>query len=209
MVTVMPTYSPISPDGLAELCLDRIRATTGVVVAAVDGADAAHPEALAAQIADRLHSTGRAAAAVELAHFVRPASLRFEYGHTDEESYRTSWFDHAALDREVITAVRTGHPWLPRLWNPLTDRSFRDARQACADGQVIITAGPMLLGRHHFDLTIRLLQSEATLRRRTPTDQHWTIPVLLEAARGAHADIEVRVDHPDRPAIHLRDPGTA
>ncbi|MGV9711135.1 hypothetical protein ACWDTI_10785 [Gordonia sp. NPDC003424] len=206
----MPHFAPISPDGLVELCVERLRNTSGVVVAAIDGADAAHPEALARRITDRLQALGRPAGIVELAHFVRPASLRFEYGHTDEESYRASWFDHAALDREVVTPVRAGDPWLPRLWNPLTDRSFRDDRRPAAADQVIIVAGPMLLGRHHFDLTVRLLQSEPTLRRRTPSADQWTIPVLLaDAARfdaeESDADVTVRYDHPDRPAVSRAD----
>ncbi|MFW0794556.1 hypothetical protein AAFP30_12160 [Gordonia sp. CPCC 205515] len=202
----MPQFTPIGPDALVELCARRIDGIAGVVVVAIDAAYAAHPAALARQITDRLQALGRAAATVEMTHFVRPASLRFEYGHTDEQSYRDSWFDHAALDREVIAPVRAGSPWLPRLWNPVTDRSFRDDRQPSAHDQVIVVAGPMLLGRHTFDLTARLSQNEATLRRHTPAADHWTIPVLLSDAHETRADIEVRYDHPDRPAIRVSSP---
>lgn len=197
----MTTFTPISPDGLVELCVEAIQQFPDAVVVAVDGADAARPDLLAHRIGDRLRTLGRATGVVEMAHYLRPASLRFEYGHTDGESYRTSWFDHAALRREVLDPVRAGEPWLPRLWNPVTDRSFRDDRVAAADDQVIVVAGPMLLGHHDADVTIRLSQSAATLSRHTSPEERWTIPVLLEAAGETRADIEVRYDHPDRPAV--------
>jgi hypothetical protein len=54
--------------------------------------------------------------------FLRPAGERFEFGREDEESFRTTWLDAAALDREVLS--REGG-YLPALWDAAADRSAR------------------------------------------------------------------------------------
>ncbi|WP_124707153.1 nucleoside/nucleotide kinase family protein [Gordonia insulae] len=204
----MPSYRAISPDGLVELCADLAAGGPGRRVVAIDGADAAAPVALAAAVVERLVTAGRSAAAVAMADFVRPASLRLEYGHTDTESYQTIWFDHDAIRREVADALHTRGEWLPRLWDAARDRSFRDRPRKAAPDQVLVVAGPMLLGSAlRFDATIALVMSEAALRRRTPPDDTWTIEAILDHARQAPAaDIEVRYDHPDRPAVRTGDP---
>ena len=66
---------------------------------------------------------GREAGVVSLHDYVHPASLRLEYGHTDEMSYRTIWFDVAALRREVVDSFRADGRWLPALWDERRDRS--------------------------------------------------------------------------------------
>ncbi|WAC55278.1 hypothetical protein [Gordonia sp. SL306] len=206
----MPTYTPTTPDGIVELCLSHVAARDGRVVVVIDGADAARPDDLADRLADRLRAVGRAAGVVRMSDYLRAASLRFEYGHTDPESYRSGWFDHQALDREVVSALRVAGRWLPRLWDAEQDRSFRDRRQDAAPDQVLILAGPMLVGRDlDVDLTIRLRMSEATLRRISPPDTAWTIePILRYSEASGDADIEVRYDHPDRPAVAVNDPRT-
>ncbi|MGU3294462.1 hypothetical protein [Williamsia sp. M5A3_1d] len=200
----MPAYRSTTPDGLVDLCVEVISRRPGVVVAGVDGADAARPIELAERIAQALRATGRAAAVVAVDDYVRPASVRKEFGHTDTESYRTMWFDWAALDREVVTAVHADRQWLPRLWDATTDRSPRDRPRPAAADQVVLVAGPMLLGRG-LDIapTVRLEMSAAALRRRTPASDHWTIDALVDHAEevAAVADITVRYDHPDRPAV--------
>lgn len=201
----MAVFDPITPAHLADRIAARVQDVPGVAVAAVDGAAAARPDAMAAAVAERLRTDGRAAAVIVLGDFVRPASLRFEFGHTDPDAFRDNWFDYPAVDREVITAVRTRGEWLPRLWDPVRDRSYRDAPVTAAADQVLLVAGPMLLGRGlGFDLTVRLRMSEGALLRGTPDADRWTVPPLLahEHAAGA-ADIEVRYDHPDRPAVAL------
>ncbi|MDL9947548.1 hypothetical protein QSJ19_18560 [Gordonia sp. ABSL11-1] len=198
----MPNLQPISPDGLVDLVAGLAADRPGRRIVAVDGADAARPVSLAAAVADRLVASGRAASVVAMADFLRPASLRLEFGHADTESYRTIWFDHAAVRREVVDALRSSGQWLPRLWDPLRDRSFRDAPRAAATDQVLVLAGPMLRGSGlAVDATVALVMSEGALRRRTPDTEQWTIPALLENARDAPPpDIEVRYDHPERPA---------
>lgn len=200
----MPTYEPISPARLVEACVDLVGRQRGVVVGGVDGADAAAPVALAESVATALRERGRPAAVVHLRDYIRPASVRMEHGDHDVEGFRTGWFDYAALDREVIGALRRDRTWLPRLWDERTDRSFRDRVVVGAPEQVVLVAGPMLLGRG-LDLspTVSLQMSAAALRRATPTSQVWTVEALVahDEIVSETPDLTVRCDHPTRPAI--------
>lgn len=171
----------------------------------ISASDAAEPIVLANRVVENLRAAGRPANAVSLHDFVRPASLRLEHGRTDEQSYRSSWFDYDALDREVVSSLKKRQRFLPRLWDEATDRSARAHRMDAADDHVVVVAGPMLLGRAlRFDMTVELRMSRGALERRTPSDDRWTIAPLL--AHGAdvssEADIVVRFEHPDRPAVH-------
>ncbi|MGN7134294.1 hypothetical protein ACTHQY_13580 [Rhodococcoides corynebacterioides] len=200
----MPTYSPTTLDGVAETVTDRLRSLAGRRVVLIDGADAARPVDLAARVSERLRTEGRAADVVDLGGWVRPASLRLEYGHTDEMSYRTAWFDYDGLAREVVGALRDHGRWLPAIWDAQSDRSARLRVVDAGPDQVLIVAGPMLLGRGlHADLTVALTLSPAALRRLTPEDDHWTVDALVTHAdrHDDTPDVEVKVDHPDRPAL--------
>lgn len=198
-------YRPLSPDGLVDECAAMMADLPGRRVVAIDGADAAEPAALADAFVRRLRASGRAADVVDLRHWLRPASTRMEWGRTDPDSYRTAWFDLAAIGREVVDALRSRGEWLPRLWDPERDRSFRDAPVPAGPDQVIVLAGPMLVGSElDVDLTVALRMTEGALRRRTPEAEHWTIAPLLEQAdETGPADVEVRWDHPDRPAVRV------
>ncbi|MCP2287819.1 hypothetical protein ACFYT3_15570 [Nocardia amikacinitolerans] len=200
----MPQFVPITQDGLADLLVERLRALPGRRVIAVHAPDAAQPVAFARRAAERLRGTGRSAEVVALHDYVRPASLRMEFGREDEFSYRTAWFDYDAVRREVVDALRAHGRWLPALWNETADRSARAAVRAAPADLALFVAGPMLLGRDlAFDLTVRLDLSAAALRRRTPPDEHWTIPALLRYDSENHetATFSARWDHPDRPAL--------
>ncbi|MGV9615151.1 hypothetical protein [Nocardia xishanensis] len=200
----MPQFVPITQDGLADLLVDRVSALPGRRLIAVDGADAAQPAAFARLAAERLRGTGRSAEVLSLHDYVRPASLRMEFGREDEYSYRTAWFDYDAVRREVVGALREHGRWLPALWDEAADRSARAAVRAAPTDLVLFLAGPMLLGRDlAFDLTVRLDLSEAALRRRTPREDHWTIPALLRYDRENPEvpTFSARWDHPDRPAL--------
>ncbi|MBM7414742.1 MULTISPECIES: hypothetical protein [Nocardiaceae] len=199
----MPRFSPTTPDAVVDHVVDRIDTVDGRCVVAVDGADAADPVAFAQQVVTRLRADGRAADLVSLHDWVRPASLRLEYGHEDELSYRTLWFDYEALTREVITAVHTRDRWLPALWDERSDRSARARPRTAAQNQVVVVAGPMLLGRGlDLDVTVALTLTERTASRLTPEQLRWTVPALTaHAEHGERADVEVRMDHPDRPAL--------
>lgn len=202
----MPTYTPTSPTALAELIADRLARLPGRRVLAVDAADAAAPVELAERIVAALAAGGRSAAAVSIHDFVRPASLRMEYGRDDEWSYRTGWFDYDALRREILEPLRASGRWLPALWDEHRDRSARAAVRSAPPDLVLVLAGPMLLGRGlDFDLSVRLELSEPAARRRTPPDQHWTLPALRAhaAEHPATATWTLRWDHPDRPALRV------
>jgi len=200
----MPTFRPTTPAGLVQACAAAFEARRGPVVGAIDGADAAHPDRLAEDVASALRADGRPAAIVRVSDYIRPASVRMEFGRTDTDSYRTLWFDYDALDREVITALTGSGVWLPRLWDERTDRSPRDRPVTAASDQVVIVAGPMLLGRGlALSPTVRLTMSEAALRRTTPPEDAWTVDAVVDHARtvGDEADLTVRYEHADRPAI--------
>ncbi|WP_378731850.1 hypothetical protein [Nocardia brasiliensis] len=200
----MPRFVPISQDALVERVVERVLALPGYRVVGVDGADAARPIDLARRVATALRGTGRPAEVVSLHDYVRPASLRVEFGR-DEISYRTAWFDYDALRREVIDALHDEGRWLPALWDEATDRSARAAIRTAAADTVLLVAGPMLLDRAlRFDLTVRLDLSEPALRRTTPPEAHWTIPALLRHHETATTPtFFARWDHPERPALRL------
>jgi hypothetical protein len=197
-------FIPSTPQALAEQVVSLCESRPTVAVVALDGADCARPAELAQLIGIAAESRQRPSAVVSLHDYVRPASLRLEFGHEDPLSYRTMWFDYDALDREVVTGARTRRTWLPQLWDEVADRSARSSRRPVHDRTVIVVAGPMLLGRGlDFDVTVRLNMSEAALRRHTPPTDLWTVDALLEHQCGVtdRIDLDVRYDHPARPAV--------
>ncbi|MFD8552169.1 uridine kinase [Streptomyces fradiae] len=172
---------------------------------AVDGAPAARPGDLAERVASELRLRGRDVAAVATSGFLRPASLRFEYGKEDPDAYYGGWFDTGALWREVfgpLEADGTGR-FLPDLWDPVADRATRSPYRRLAPGGVLLLHGPFLLGHWFpFDLTVHLRLSGAALARHTP--ERWTLPAFeryeAEVAPADAADVVVRADDPRRPA---------
>ena len=99
------TFIPSSPLALAEQIATLSGSFPSVAVVAIDGPDCAQPSRLAELVGTAVESRNRPSAVVSLHDYVRPASLRYEFGHEDALSYRTIWFDYPALDREVITAA--------------------------------------------------------------------------------------------------------
>ncbi|WP_067673746.1 hypothetical protein [Nocardia miyunensis] len=202
----MPSFSPVTVDALVETVRDRALMLPGRAIVAVDGADAADPLGFAETIAERIRTRGRACATVSLHDYVRPASLRLEFGR-DEMSYRTAWFDYAGLNREVLQALREHGRWLPALWNESIDRSARAATISATPDTILLVAGPMLLDRGlTFDLSVELRLSEGALRRADV--EPFIVAALLRHRRDARQepDILVAWDHRDRPALHARDP---
>lgn len=174
---------------------------------AFDGAPAARPGELAAAVAEALRVRGRPSLVVGTAGFLRPASLRLEYGHEDVEAYYSGWFDTGALWREVFGPLDPGGPGrvLPDLWDPHADRATRTPYVQLPPGALLLLHGPLLLG-HWFplDLTVHVHLSSGALRRRTPPDDQWTLPAFdryeAEADPTAAADVVVRADDPRHPA---------
>ncbi|MFK8910259.1 uridine kinase [Streptomyces sp. YS-3] len=173
----------------------------------VDGAPAAGPGELAHALAEALRLRGRSVLVLSTEGFLRPASLRFEYGREDPDSYADGWFDTAALWREVFDPLEAGGSGrvLPDLWDPVTDRATRSEYRVLPEGGVLVVHGPLLLGRWFpFDLTVHLRLSPGALRRRTPERDRWTLPAFEryeEEVRPAEAaDVVVRADDPKHPA---------
>lgn len=205
---------PISPASLVELLADRLAAAGPGrrLRAAVDGVAAADPERWGAALVDPLRSRGRPAVHVPAGGFLRPASLRYEFGRTNPDSFYTGWLDTAALRREVLDPAGPGGSGriLPSLWDPRADRATRAAYQALAPTAVILVSGPLLLGAGlPFDLTVHLALSPAARGRVTPDTMQWTLPAYdrydSEVGPAAVADVVVRLDDPQHPA--LVDPG--
>ncbi|MFH9353382.1 uridine kinase [Kitasatospora sp. NPDC017646] len=203
---------PISPDKLAELLADRITALPGAgerwLRIAVDGAAAARPDLLADALVEPLRLRGRPALRVSAADFLRPASIRLEYGHHDTDAFHDLWLDDGALLREVLDPLEPGGSGrvLPSLRDPATDRSTRAPYVRLPPGGVLLLDGALLLGRWlPLELTVHLALTPAALARRTPADQQWTLPAFAryeaETGPGEAADVIVRVDDPRHPAL--------
>jgi hypothetical protein len=200
---------PITPEALVDEVADRIAKAAGSWVrVAVDGAPPARPAEFADALAGPLRLRGRAVARVSARDFLRPASLRFEHGRTDPDVFYDEWLDANALVREVLGPLGTDGTGrlLPALWDTAADRAARAAYVALPPGGVVLVDGALLLGRGlPFDVSVHLWLSPAALRRKVTGEEEWTLPAYERYAREADptetADVVVRVDHPDRPAL--------
>jgi hypothetical protein len=188
-------------DRIADLGPSRLRVL-------VDAAPAANPSALADALVDPLRLRGRAVVRVSAKDFLRPASLRFEHGRTDPDSYFEDWLDVNGLAREVLDPVEPGGTGrvLPSLWNAETDRASRASYVDVPENGIVLLDGGLLLGRWlPFELTVHLDMSPAALRRRTPADDHWTLPAFdryrAEVEPATAADVVVKMDDPHHPAL--------
>lgn len=173
----------------------------------IDGAPAARTGVLAAELADALRLRGRSVLVVAAEGFLRPASLRFEFGREDVDSYLDGWYDTAALWREVFGPTDPGGTGrvLPDLWDPVTDRATRTPYAELPPGGVLIVHGPLLLGHWFpFDLSVHIGLSPGALARRTEESARWALPAFAryEAETGPadRADALVRADDPRHPA---------
>jgi hypothetical protein len=175
---------------------------------AIDGPPAAEPGRLADALVGPLRLRGRPAVRVDTTDFLRPASLRLEFGRENPDTYYAGWFDEAGLAREVLDPAGPGGSGriLTRLWNAGTDRAARDPYHPLPPGAVVLVSGPLLLGGGlTFDVAVHLELSPAALRRRTPPGLQWTLPAFdryaAEVAPASFADVVLRVDDPLRPAM--------
>jgi hypothetical protein len=181
---------------------------------AIDGAPAAQPSKLADALVSPLRLRGRAVLRVSAADFLRPASLRFERGRHDPDVFYEDWLDVDGLAREVLDPLAAGGSGrvLPALWNAETDRASRAAYRSVPPGGVVLLDGALLLGRGlPFELTVHLWLSPAALARRTREEQCWTLPAYArytdEVAPQRNADVVVRADDPNHPAVVERRAG--
>jgi hypothetical protein len=209
---------PIAPDLLVEELADRLAADRPGqwLRVAVDGPPPAGPERLAAALVDPLRARGRAAVHIAAGGFLRPASLRFEYGRDNPDTFYGGWLDEAGLRREVLDPLGPGGAGrvLPSLWDPVTDRATRAPYVTAPPGAVVLVSGQFLLGGGlPFDVALLLVLSPAALDRRMPAELRWTLPAYARYAEevdpAAFADVVVRVDDPRHPAVVLAGSGSA
>jgi hypothetical protein len=100
--------------------------------------------------------------------------------------------------------------WLPSLRDPVTDRSTRAPLQECPPGAVLVVDGRFLLRwelADAFDVVVHLQTSAGAQSRRLADDDERARAVpswqryLDETDPASRADLVVRFDHPDRPAL--------
>jgi hypothetical protein len=203
---------PVSFDLLVSELADQVaaRGPAGRVRVAVDGAPAAGPDRLADALVDPLRVRGRPAVRVRTEDFLRPASVRLEFGRTNPDAFYTGWLDEAALRREVLDPAGPGGSGrvVTTLWNARTDRATREPYTDLPENAVVLVSGPLLLGAGlPFDVTVHLSLSAAALTRRTDPDSQWTLPAYArygdEVDPASFADVVVRLDDPRRPALVL------
>lgn len=208
---------PVSIDVLVEELADQLAGCSSStnspgehVRVAVDGAPAAGPGVLADALVDPLRVRGRPAVRILADDFLRPASLRLEFGRDNPDAFYAGWLDEAGLRREVLDPAGPGGTGriLAKLWNARRDRSAREPYTQLEPGAVVLVSGALLLGAGlPFDVTVHLEMSAAALDRRTRPDERWTLPAYArysaEVDPGAFADVVVRVDDPRHPAMVL------
>jgi hypothetical protein len=212
VATRQGAYRPVTPDALAEHVAERTAATPGRTRVLLDGAPPAGTDTLAAAVAELLRVRGRPVTVVHAADFLRPASVRLELGHTDVDMFLDGWLDEDALRREVLDPAGPDGSGLvlPRLRDPVRDRSFRDAPDDLGPDGVVVLAGARLLGRGlPADLVVHLRMSPAALARLLPDEERWTVEAYerydRERSPERDADVVVMADHPQRPAMRDRD----
>ena len=201
---------PVTPGVLVDRLVDLVAALDPARRwrIAIDGAPSTHPGDLGDALVGPLRALGRPVVRVGADDFLRPASVRWEHGREDPDALYELWLDAAALGREVLAPFGPGGTgrYLPSLRDPVRDRSTRALRVPAPAGAVLVLHGSLLLGRGlDLDRTVHLAVRPATLARRTPEPDRWTLPAFArydaEVAPERTADVVVRVDDPRHPAL--------
>jgi hypothetical protein len=218
---VRPVTAHALAEEVADLAHRLVPGAAGAGVAVrlgIDSAVVADGGALADAVAGTLSSRGLAAVRVRAGDFLHRRSVRLEYGPGDVDAAFDRTVDWSALVREVLDPLADpdGPRWLPRLWDAGTDRPARERARGTAPGTVAVVDGPYLLRWEMsgaFDVVVHLDLSPAALARRFPDADDprpgaWR-RYLAETDPASRADLVVRFDHPDRPAIRNSRPGSA
>jgi hypothetical protein len=205
---------PVSPDRLAYELAERIAQLAGQggperwLRVGIDGADAARPAELADSLVDLVQVRGRPVVRVRAEDHLRPASLRFERGRSDPDSFYEDWLDADGLRREVLDPLESGGSGRirPVRWDADADRASRAGFVVVPPGGVLILSGPLLLGQGlALEFTVHLDLSQAALARRSPEGAAWTLPAYDryrdEVGPALLADVVVRADDARHPAV--------
>ncbi len=212
-----PTPTPLTAAALAGLALQRAaallddaRAAGTVVRLGLDGAVEHETDALAELVADQAVGQGVPVLRVRAADFVHRRSVRLEHGAHDVDAAFERWVDWSSLRREVLDPLADPRrlTWLPRFRDAVTDRAAREPVRTAAPGALLVLDGPYLLRWElsgALDAAVHLQTSPAALVRRFPSPDDprpgaWA-RYLDETDPAARADLVVRYDHPDRPAV--------
>lgn len=196
---------PISPEQVRTRLVERVCALdVARPRLLLDGWAPADPESLARDLIEPLRARGRDAVLVRAADFLRPASVRWEFGRDDPDALLDVALDSGALIREVLDPWEAGTAYLPALWDAAHDRSARRSREAVPDRGVLILAGELLLGRWlPADLTVHLALRPDMLARRFDASEQWRLAADTRYREDVDpecvADLVIRVDHADRP----------
>jgi hypothetical protein len=209
-------YAAIAPDSLGRQLielLDNRHTGRHPLRVALDAPRCANLEQLIGALQVGLPAIGRPLGLVRATDFYRDASLRFEYGKTDVESFYSGWLDLAALRREVLIPVAAAeHPhFLPALRDPSTNRATRVEPVALATEGVLLVVGELLLGAGlDFDVVVHISVSRSARKRLTSPEWRWTLPAFDrydgDVDPASVADVVIRYDDPRRPAISIRVP---
>jgi hypothetical protein len=201
---------PVSRNVLVDELADRLAGTSpgARLRVAIDGAPAAGPDLLGDDLIDPLRIRGRPAVRVAADGFLRPASVRLEFGRRNADAFYSGWLDEAGLRREVLDPLAPGGSGriLPSLWDAGADRASRAAYADLPAGAIVLVSGALLLGAGlPFDVTVHLALSAGALARRTAPEQAWTLPAYArygdEVDPAGFADVVVRLDDPRHPAL--------
>ncbi|MBA2415617.1 MAG: uridine kinase, partial [Geodermatophilaceae bacterium] len=181
-MSAVPIWRPLPPEAVPEVVAELIerRRPDHPLRVAMDGAEPWEIELLTRLTGRWIAAAGRHAIRVQSRFFLRPRSLRYEHGRTDPDSYY-DWLDADGLRREVLDPLGPGGTsrFLPSLWDPAADRATRAEYAVAPPDAVVLVDGPLLLGRDlPFDLTVHVSVGAAALARRTPQDEHWTLPAF-------------------------------
>lgn len=202
-------YRPLTPDALAAHLADTARRhPADRVRVALDGALDDDTDALARRVLQALTDLGLTGLHVRAADFLRARSIRLQTGPDDPDAGYWRWTDHDALLREVLRPFPDGR-YLPTLRDPVRDRPTRDRPVGVPQRAVLVLSGPMLLRTEladAVDVGIHLTTTPATLRRRLAPEDLSRLAGAWEQYREWDrpqevADLVVRHDHPDRPAL--------
>lgn len=201
---------PVSPERLISELAERIAGTRSGswLRVAIDGAPAAQPDEWADALVEPLRVRGRPVVRVRTTDYLRPASLRLEFGRESPDAFYEDWLDAAGLAREALDPLApagTGRV-RPQRWDAATDRASRTGFVDLPRGGVLLLSGELLLGRGlDLDLTVHCAVSAAALERRTPARWRWTLPAYeryaAEVDPAGIADVVVRLDDLRHPAL--------
>lgn len=202
-------FVPVTPTRLEEDLAERVNDLAAEhPLVGFDGPAEIGTAALADSVALRVRTLGRPVIRVSTWWWWRPASLRLEFGRTDIDMLLGGWVDSAALRRELLDPLLPGGSgqYLPRLRDPLTDRSLREVRVAVPARSVVLIDGPFLQANGlALDAIVHVQVTAGTVARSLPAERQWWVEAFQryrdEDRPVDGATVVVAYDHPQTPAV--------